>query len=89
MASWRGVNGVEGTDHLGNAFANVRIDNNVTTEQFFNIRKDVAYGYWNGPGTSNTTPRPVRRGVFLLVMVHKAIIFLHLPAFWKTHHISG
>jgi TonB-linked SusC/RagA family outer membrane protein len=64
MASWRGVNGVEGTDHLGNAFANVRIDNNVTTEQYFNIRKDVAYGYWNGPGTSNTTPRPVRRGVF-------------------------
>jgi TonB-linked SusC/RagA family outer membrane protein len=64
MASWRGVNGVEGTDHLGNAFANVRIDNNVTTEQFFNIRKDVAYGYWSGPGTSNTTPRPVRRGVF-------------------------
>jgi TonB-linked SusC/RagA family outer membrane protein len=63
MASWRGVNGTEGTDHLGNAFGNTRLLDGTTVEQFFGIRKEVANNYWNGPGTSNTTPRPVRRGV--------------------------
>ncbi|MEJ8820189.1 SusC/RagA family TonB-linked outer membrane protein [Lacibacter sp. H407] len=63
MAAWRGVNGTEGTDHLGNAFSNTRLLNGTTVEQFFGIRKEVALNYWNGPGTSNTTPRPVRRGV--------------------------
>jgi TonB-linked SusC/RagA family outer membrane protein len=63
MASWRGVNGTEGTDHLGNAFSNTRLLDGSTVEQFFGIRREVALNYWNGPGTSNTTPRPVRRGV--------------------------
>lgn len=63
MAAWRGVNGTEGTDHLGNAFSNTKLLNGSTVEQFFGIRKDVAVNYWNGAGTSNTTPRPVRRGV--------------------------
>lgn len=63
LASWRGVNGNEGTDHLGNAFGNTRLLDGTTVEQFFGIRKEVANNYWNGPGTSNTTPRPVRRGV--------------------------
>ncbi len=63
MAAWRGVNGTEGTDHLGNAFSNTRLLDGSTVEQFFGMRKAMASGYWNGPGTSNTTPRPVRRGV--------------------------
>lgn len=63
MASWRGVNGTEGTDHLGNAFGNTRLLDGTSVEQFFGIRREVATNYWNGPGTSNTTPRPVRRGV--------------------------
>ncbi len=63
MAAWRGVNGTEGTDHLGNAFSNTRLLDGTTVEQFFGIRKAIATNYWNGPGSSNTTPRPVRRGV--------------------------
>lgn len=63
MAAWRGVNGTEGTDHLGNAFSNTRLLDGRTVEQFFGIRKEVAINYWNGPGSNNTTPRPVRRGV--------------------------
>jgi len=63
MAAWRGVNGTEGTDHLGNAFSNTRLLDGSTVEQFFGIRKEVATNYWNGAGTNNTTPRPVRRGV--------------------------
>lgn len=63
MAAWRGVNGTEGTDHLGNAFSNTKLLNGSTVEQYFGIRKEVAVNYWNGSGTSNTTPRPVRRGV--------------------------
>lgn len=63
MAAWRGVNGTEGTDHLGNAFSNTKLLNGTTVEQFFGIRREVALHYWDGAGTSNTTPRPVRRGV--------------------------
>ena len=32
-------------------------------EQYFNVSKEVANGYWRGEGTSNTIPRPVRIGV--------------------------
>lgn len=63
VASWRGVNGTEGTDHLGNAFSNTRLLDGSSVEQFFGISKNAANNYWNGPGTSNTMPRPVRRGV--------------------------
>jgi TonB-linked SusC/RagA family outer membrane protein len=62
MAAWRGVNGTEGTDHLGNAFSNTKLLDGTTAEQYFGIRKEVANNYWSGPGTSNTTPRPIRRG---------------------------
>ena len=34
-----------------------------SVEQFFNISKEVANGYWRGEGTSNSIPRPVRIGV--------------------------
>lgn len=63
LASWRGVNGVEGTEHLGLAFGNTKPDGVNTHEQFFNVSKDAATNYWRGPGTSNTMPRPVRGGV--------------------------
>lgn len=63
MAAWRGVNGTEGTDHLGNAFSNTRLNDGTTVEQYFGIRKETATNYWSGPGSSNKTPRPVRRGV--------------------------
>lgn len=64
VAAWRGMNGTEGTDHLGLALSNVRVnDRGESVEQFFNISKEVANGYWRGEGTSNTIPRPVRLGV--------------------------
>lgn len=64
MAAWRGVNGFEGTDHLGLALSNVKVgDRGESVEQFFNISKEVANGYWRGEGTSNSIPRPVRIGV--------------------------
>ena len=64
MAAWRGVNGSEGTDHLGLALSNVKVgDRGESVEQFFNISKEVANGYWRGEGTSNSIPRPVRIGV--------------------------
>jgi TonB-linked SusC/RagA family outer membrane protein len=64
MASWRGANGTEGTDHLGNALANVKLQDGTTVTQFFGISEHAATTYWHGPGTSNTTPRPIRQGVF-------------------------
>jgi hypothetical protein len=39
------------------------LDNSASVEQFFNISQEAATGYWRGPGTSNTIPRPVRIGV--------------------------
>ncbi len=40
MAAWRGVNGSEGTDHLGLALSNVKVgDRGESVEQFFNISK--------------------------------------------------
>lgn len=67
MSVWRGGGGVEGTDHLGTGFSNIKAYNKfgslVDTEQFYNVSKEVANGYWKGEGTSNTIPRPVKRGV--------------------------
>lgn len=64
LAAWRGVNGTEGTDHLGLAVSNVKVsDRGEPVEQFFNVSKEVANGYWRGEGTSNSIPRPVRIGV--------------------------
>lgn len=63
LAAWRGVNGVEGTDHLGLAVSNVKVaDRGESVEQFFNVTKEVANGYWRGEGTSNSIPRPLRIG---------------------------
>ncbi|MDR1584170.1 MAG: SusC/RagA family TonB-linked outer membrane protein [Prevotellaceae bacterium] len=67
VAAWKGINGVEGTEHLGLAYSSVNVvDENgktVKATQYFNISKEAATAYWKGPGTSNTMPRPVHRGV--------------------------
>lgn len=63
FASWRGVNS-EGTESLGDALSNVGVGNGVTTAQFYNVSERAATTYWNGPGTSDSMPRPVRNGVF-------------------------
>jgi TonB-dependent starch-binding outer membrane protein SusC len=63
MASWRGVND-EGTEHLGDAYSNVKIDNGQTAEEFYNVSEKAATTFWHGAGTSNSMPRPVRKGVF-------------------------
>lgn len=53
MPAWRGGGGTEGTDHLGVARSG---------NEFYNVSEKVATGYWRGPGTSNSTPRPVMIG---------------------------
>ena len=64
VAAWKGINGVEGTEHLGLAYGSVKVsDSSESVEQFFNVSKEAATNYWRGPGTSNTVPRPVRLGV--------------------------
>jgi TonB-linked SusC/RagA family outer membrane protein len=63
LAVWKGMNGTEGTEHLGIGFTStIKTGQGETTEQFFNISKEAATHYWDGPGTSNAMPRPVRRG---------------------------
>jgi TonB-dependent starch-binding outer membrane protein SusC len=66
IAAWQGINGVEGTDNAAMSPANIFLDEARTTrsEQYFNVRKFYANNYWNGSGTSNTVPRPVRNGVW-------------------------
>ncbi|QPH39309.1 SusC/RagA family TonB-linked outer membrane protein [Pedobacter endophyticus] len=66
IASWQGINGVEGTDNPAMSPSRVYIDEARTTraEQYFNVSQYYANNYWHGPGTSNTVPRPVRAGVF-------------------------
>jgi len=63
VASWRGINS-EGTEHLGDAVSNVKTATGQTVEQFYNISEKAATSYWHGEGTSNSMPRPVRKGVF-------------------------
>lgn len=63
MAAWKGVNGVEGTEHLGLASGAVKVKGVGEVTQYFNISKAAANGFWNGPGTSNTIPRPLIAGV--------------------------
>lgn len=64
VAAWRGVNGVEGTDHLGLAKSNISIPGqSQKVEQFFNVSKEIANHYWTGEGSTNKYPRPVRQGV--------------------------
>jgi hypothetical protein len=64
FAAWKGANGVEGAEHLGLAYANVKVsDKGEPVEQFFNVSKHAATNYWRGEGTSNEMPRPVRLGV--------------------------
>ncbi len=62
MAAWKGVNGVEGTEHLGLASGTVNVSGFGEVTQYFNISKQAANGYWRGPGTSNTIPRPILAG---------------------------
>ena len=63
MAAWKGVNGVEGTEHLGLASGTVSVPGVGEVTQYFNISKKAANGYWRGPGTSDTIPRPLLAGV--------------------------
>jgi TonB-linked SusC/RagA family outer membrane protein len=67
IAGWKGINGNEGVEHLGLGYGSVNAydenGNTVKVNQYFNISKEAATGYWKGPGTSNTIPRPVHRGV--------------------------
>ena len=63
MAAWKGVNGVEGAEHLGLASGTVNVKGKGEVTQYFNISKAAATGYWKGPGTSNTIPRPLIAGV--------------------------
>lgn len=53
MPAWRGGGGTEGTDHLGVARSG---------NQFYNVSEEMAEGYWRGPGTSNSIPRPLMIG---------------------------
>lgn len=66
IAAWQGINGVEGTDNPAMSPSNVYTNESQTIreEQYFNVRKKYAENYWRGPGTGNTTPRPVRTGVW-------------------------
>lgn len=63
MASWKGVNGVEGTEHLGLAGGTVNAPGYGEVTQYFNISKKAANGFWDGPGTSDSIPRPLLQGV--------------------------
>jgi TonB-linked SusC/RagA family outer membrane protein len=63
IAAWKGINGVEGAEHLGLAYASLKVpDRGESVEQFFNVSKEAATTYWQGPGTSNTMPRPICLG---------------------------
>ena len=62
LASWKGVNGKEGCEHLGIATTTVNVSGKGEVTQYFNVSKAVANGYWRGEGTSNTLPRPVLSG---------------------------
>jgi TonB-linked SusC/RagA family outer membrane protein len=66
VAAWKGINGNEGVEHLGLGYGSVNVldenGNTVKENQYYNISKEAANGYWKGPGTSNTIPRPVHRG---------------------------
>ena len=57
--AWKGVDGVEGCENLGLASGEVSVPGQGTMTQYFNISKQAANGYWRGPGTSNTIPRPL------------------------------
>lgn len=63
FAAWKGPNGVEGTEHLGLASGTVTAPGYGEVTQYFNVSKQAANGFWDGPGTSNTIPRPLIAGV--------------------------
>jgi hypothetical protein len=64
VAAWKGVNGAEGIEHLGIGYSSVKVpDETSNVDMYFGVSRDAANNFWQGPGTSNTTPRAVRRGV--------------------------
>lgn len=64
MAVWKGTDGHEGAEHLGLGSTTVVTPGAIGDKtQFYNVSKDAATGYWDGPGTSNTIPRPILSGV--------------------------
>lgn len=62
FAAWKGA-GQEGTEHLGLSAGSVTGDDGKSYTQFFNVSRDAALGYWKGPGTSDTLPRPTVSGM--------------------------
>ena len=62
FAAWKGA-GQEGTEHLGLSSGSVTADDAKGYTQYFNVSRDAALGYWKGPGTSNTRPRPTVSGM--------------------------
>ena len=62
FAAWKGA-GQEGTEHLGLSSGTVTCDDGKSLTQFFNVSKAAATGYWKGPGTSRTIPRPTLSGM--------------------------
>ncbi|MCR5561169.1 MAG: TonB-dependent receptor [Bacteroidales bacterium] len=62
FAAWKGA-GQEGAEHLGLSAGSVTADNGKSYSQFFNVSRDAALGYWKGPGTSDTLPRPTVSGM--------------------------
>jgi TonB-linked SusC/RagA family outer membrane protein len=62
FSAWKGC-GQEGTEHLGLSSGTVYDDNGKECKQFFNLSKKAATEFWNGPGTSDTMPRPILSGL--------------------------
>ena len=62
FAAWKGA-GQEGTEHLGQSSGSVTGDDAKSYTQYFNVSEAAALGYWKGPGTSNTIPRPTLSGM--------------------------
>jgi hypothetical protein len=55
LAAWKGING-EGIENLGGAYTAVSATG---SNDYFNVSKKAANGYWRGEGTSNSIPRPI------------------------------
>lgn len=62
FAAWKGA-GQEGTEHLGLSAGSAVADDGKSYTQYFNVSRSAALGYWKGPGTSNTLPRPTVSGM--------------------------
>lgn len=62
FSAWKGC-GMEGTESLGLSSGSVTTDEGKSVVQYYNVSKKAATGFWRGPGTSNTLPRPTITGL--------------------------